>query len=139
MFLCPYCRPKPSSGVYNKEGSPNKEYPTLGKTELLVILLNMLDTDAKWNAIENVIRNPMSGMSQEEKMMTLAEVSKMVCMDRTWLYRLGVRQACGRKVAGRLRYRISDVKAWLSSDECGERASELGRERKLQRRRVQAA
>jgi len=111
----------------------------LGKNELLASLAMMPEADAKWTEIEKVIRNPMSGTSQAEEMMTLAEVSKMVDIDRTWLYRLGVGQACGRKVAGRLRYRISDVKAWLSSEECGERASELGRERKQQRRRVQAA
>lgn len=105
----------------------------MGKNEMLAALAMMPEADEKWMEVEKVVRGNLVGKDRDEKMMTLADVSRVVGVDRTWMYRLGVRQACGKQVAGRLRYKLSDVTNWLASSECATMAKRLSQVRREQR------
>jgi len=105
----------------------------LGKYELLANLAMLPEADEKWQLVERAVRGYQAGMDRDEKMMTLAAVAAEVGLDRTWLYRLGIRQRCGRQIAGKPRYRPSEVRKWLESPECAAASKELSRKRREQR------
>jgi len=67
---------------------------------------------------------------QEEELLRLSDLSKKLDVSDTWLCRLGVPARLGIPFGGGRRYRPSEVRSWMQSDECRARVSELHRQRK---------
>lgn len=87
--------------------------PSPEPTELIRWLLALPSNSPELEAVAR-IRDGQSPTG-DEPLLTLRDLSRAVGFDPSWLYKLGVREACGRRFAGRLRYRLSEVRAWLES------------------------
>ncbi len=53
-----------------------------------------------------------------EPYLNLKQVSATVGLHTSWLWRIGVTHACGRMIAGKRRYRLSQVWDYLESEDC---------------------
>ena len=62
--------------------------------------------------------NAASEPAKPEKLLTLKAVADEVGLHPSWLWRIGVTQACGKQVAGRKRYLKSEVFGYLESEAC---------------------
>lgn len=101
------------------------------KAELITWLAGLPDGAAELARVAAICRGTES--LPPEPWLNLRDLSKAVSMDRTWLHRLGVPQACGHKIAGGRRYRASEVETYLKSAACKARVARLREERQVGR------
>lgn len=98
-------------------------------TELIKKLVVIPDGDPRLDKVATLISTPCS---HEAPFLSLTEVAKEVRYHPTWLRRLRVPEACGTRIAGRLRYNLSEVMAYLTSAECQRALAEHREVRKQQ-------
>jgi predicted DNA-binding transcriptional regulator AlpA len=94
-----------------------------------------LSDDAPELADIAAILNGLESVEKEEDLLRLRDLSKKLDVSETWLCRLGVPARLGIPFGGGRRYRPSDVRAWMQSDECRARVSELHAQRKNRERK----
>ena len=75
-----------------------------------------------WSA---ALTGDASTRPEDSELYTLAEVAKVVRKHPTWLHRLGVQRHAGERLGGRYMYRKSRVLAFLGSEACRERITEI--------------
>ena len=61
----------------------------------------------------------------EEPLLSLKDVGRVLDKTPSWLTRLEVQRHCGHRQAGSLRYRVSEVRAFLTSEVCRARIAVL--------------
>ncbi len=98
------------------------------KTTLAARLLALPDTSPQIAEITAIIDGRLD--SSPEKYLTLRDVAQEVGLHASWLHRLQVPSSCGHRIAGRKRYKVSEVQAYLESDRCHVRVRELSEQRK---------
>jgi len=105
----------------------NKETQMDEKTQIAAQVLALGNNSEQLKMVANIV----AGHTPEaEKYLTLRAVATEVGLHPTWLHRLKVPEICGHRIAGRKRYRVSEVQAYLESDSCHARVRELSNERK---------
>ncbi len=98
------------------------------KPDLITWLATLPDTDPALAAVDAIRRG--GDKAEETPRLLLKEVAEAVGRTPSYLWRLGVPEACGVRNAGGLRYSRSAVLAYLASPECAERVETLHRQRK---------
>jgi hypothetical protein len=96
------------------------------KLDLIAWLLTLPPESYHREAVEQVRKGEIS----DDELLRLSDLAKELNLSSTWLCRLGVPNRLGIQFAGSRRYRPHEVQAWLQSEECSERVSELHRQRK---------
>jgi predicted DNA-binding transcriptional regulator AlpA len=89
-----------------------------------------LSDDAPELADIAAILNGQEPAEKEDELLRLSDLSKKLDVSDTWLCRLGVPARLGIQFGGGRRYRPSEVRDWMQSDECRARVSELHNQRK---------
>jgi hypothetical protein len=81
-------------------------------------ITNIPDGDPRLDQLAECLRAPQK--SNEETPLSMKEVGERLRYHPTWLRRIGVHTHCGIRMAGRRRYRLSEVQKYLQSPECAE-------------------
>ncbi len=100
------------------------------KNEIISKLVLTPADDRIFDRIDKMMTGPEDSRLEIEPDLGLSAVAKLVGYHPTWLRRLKVPELCGQHFGGRYRYRLGDVQAYLSSQGCRDRISELRKLRK---------
>jgi hypothetical protein len=103
--------------------------PRTLKPDLITWLATLPETDPALEAVE-AIRRGTGQQEAETPRLLLKEVAEAVGRTPSYLWRLGVPEACGVKNAGGLRYAKGAVLAYLASPECAARVKTLHGDRR---------
>lgn len=99
------------------------------KTHIATRILTLPDNAPELAAITALL-DGKGPDQQENELLRLRDVSKRIGVTETWLCRLGVPARLGIPFGGSRRYRPSEVREWMQSEECRARVSELHKQRK---------
>jgi hypothetical protein len=94
------------------------------KPDLITWLATLPETDPALEAVE-AIRRGNGQQESETPRLLLKEVAEAVGRTPSYLWRLGVPEACGVKNAGGYRYAKGAVLAYLASPDCAARVKTL--------------
>jgi len=95
----------------------------LNKVELISWLAGLSENDPRLASVESIRRDEEP--HSHEEFLSLKAVGTQVDKNVSWLTRLGVQSHCGVRLAGSLRYKKSEVIAFLQSETCAARVREL--------------
>ena len=99
----------------------------MNRVELIGWLAGLSENDPRLASVESIRRDEEP--DSHEEFLSLKAVGQQVGKTVSWLTRLGVQRHCGVRLAGSLRYKKSEVLAFLQSESCAARVRELHDER----------
>ena len=106
----------------------------MNKSELITWIATLAEDDPRLGVIGDVLRGN-DFIEHEEPLLTLKETAASISYHYSSLHRLDIQKA-GHRItpSGRLRYKISEVKAYLASAECAAVRDKLRQTRRHQER-----
>lgn len=101
----------------------------MSKLDLIIWLSQLPENDPRIAAVEAVSRGSQRS-ANDERWLSLKEVSALTRKHVVWLARLRVPEVCGERLGGRRSYKLSRVETYLRSDACQARLAQLRDERR---------